>query len=112
MSDRLFPIALRERPHQPFPCFGLAYSFAVICAWRHHEADSYSNGEDYASGKFGPVFQTNPTTPVAIGKGYVEFEYFSNEPFDAINLVTFNKHQIGYRIGAVNGYMWVLVVTC
>lgn len=82
-------------------------SFSVICAKRHHESysDSYSNGGDYASGKYGPIFQTTPVTPIAIGKGNVRLEYFSDAPLDGINQVSFNKHQVGYKVGAVNGFM-------
>lgn len=90
---------------QHFCWFPTICSFSVICAKRHHESYSYSDGGDYVSGKYGPIFQTHPVTPVAIGKGNVQLNYFDDQVLDGINQVTFNKHQVGYKIGAVNGFM-------
>lgn len=78
-------------------------SFGLICAWRHHERD-HSYGSDYASGKYAPIFQTEPTTPVAVGKGWSGFE-FQSPPLRGIDLVTFNNHQIGYQVGNINGFL-------
>jgi hypothetical protein len=78
-------------------------SFGLICAWRHHKQEQ-SYGSDYASGKYGPIFETEPTTPVAIGKGWAGFD-FKTPPLKGIDLVTFNKHQKGYNVGDITGFL-------
>jgi hypothetical protein len=80
-------------------------SYGLFCGLRHHEAyESSGYGNDYAYGR-GTIFKTNPTTPVAIAKGWGTLEFLDDEPFDGIKLVTFNKNQRGYKLGSINGFM-------
>lgn len=80
--------------------------FAVLCGKRHYDASKYSYGSDYAARSHGPIFQTPPVQPIAIAKGWVAFEFDAQgEPLLSINEVHFNKHQTGYKIADVNGYI-------
>lgn len=101
--------AAASRAAPVFPCLeGGASCFedlGVLCGWRHHESESYGPGKDYASGTHSPIFQSTPVNPTAIGTQFFNFEPVFGEDLFGVNLVTFNGHQKGYRIGFINGFI-------